>query len=154
MKLMPCVMLLSLFFASLAPAAEKGGKPPSYDSSITQTQMLDIAEATFRHQFTHNASGQQQKSSAYCLTLFGKDPDAGFLARFKDHKPPVQKGSEFVEGKGLKFHISKIKRISASKVEVSGGYYEGGLSSSGNTYLLELKDGKWIVAEDKMLWIS
>ena len=50
--------------------------------------------------------------------------------------------------------MERIKRVSDTKVEVSGGYYEAGLSSSGNTYIVELKEGKWVVTGDTMHWIS
>jgi hypothetical protein len=142
-----------LTFAS-SSRGEPANKGPAYDSTLSAAQAMDIAEATFRYQFAHNASGQQQNAPAYFLTLFGHDPDPEFLARFKDHKPPVQKGSDFAEGKGLKFRVANIKRLSDTKVEVSGGYYESGLSSSGNTYLLEFKDGKWAVSGEKFRMIS
>jgi hypothetical protein len=125
-----------------------------YDKTISDTQALDIAEATFRYQFDHNHSGAQQKAATYFLVLFGKDPEPDFLARFKDHKPPVRKGSEFKVYGGLKFRVEEIKRLSDTKVVVPGGYYEGSLSSSGNTYTLEFKDGKWEVTGDQMHWIS
>ena len=134
-------------------AAEKK-TPPGHDKSITRAQALEIAEATFRYQFKHNASGQQQKAPAYFLSLFGKDPDDAFLKRFEGHKPPVKKGSAFEVGKGLLFTVVRMRRASNVMVEVSGGYYEAGLSSSGNTYVVELKDGKWVVTGDTMHWIS
>jgi hypothetical protein len=146
-------VFLVLALVSVCRAAEET-TPPPYDNTISDVQALDIAEATFRYQFLHNASGQQQKAPAYFLTVFGKDPDAAFLKRFDQHKPPVEKGTDFAERKGLKFRVERIKRVSATKVEVSGGYYEGGLSSSGNTYFVEIKDGKWVVTGDKMHWIS
>ena len=144
-------VFLVLALVSVCRAAEET-TPPPYDNTISDVQALDIAEATFRYQFLHNASGQQQKAPAYFLTVFGKDPDAAFLKRFDQHKPPVEKGTDFAERKGLKFRVERIKRVSATKVEVSGGYYEGGLSSSGNTYFVEIKDGKWVVTGDKMHW--
>lgn len=134
-------------------AAEKKA-PRGHDKSITREQALDIAEATFRYQFGHNASGQQRKAPAYFLSLFGKDPDDAFLKRFEGHTPPVKKGSAFKIGKGLLFRVVRISRASDVMVEVSGGYYEAGLSSSGNTYVAELKDGKWVVTGSTMHWIS
>lgn len=149
------VFIASVLLAGSVPLhAEEKKPPPPYDKSITERQALDIAEATFRYQFEHNASGQQQKAPAYFLSLFGKDPAEAFLKRFEGHKPPVKKGSEFKIGKGLLFRVARIKRVSDAKVEVSGGYYEAGLSSSGNTYVVEFKNGKWVVTRDRMHWIS
>jgi hypothetical protein len=138
---------------SLAFADEKQ-EPPPYDKSISDTEALDIAEATFRYQFEHNASGAQQKANAYFISLFKKDPSPDFLKRFANNKPQVKNGSEFKIGNGLAFRVGTIKRVSKTKVEVSGGYYEAGLSSSGNTYFVEKKDGKWTVTGNKMHWIS
>ena len=147
------VLVCALVGASCAFAGDKEKSPP-YDKTISDAQALDIAEATFRYQFEHNASGQQQNSPAYYLSLFGKDPTPEFLARFKNNKPPVRKGSDFKVGAGVKFLVEGIKRVSDTKVEVSGGYDEAALSASGNTYLVELKDGKWVVTGDTMHWIS
>jgi hypothetical protein len=49
----------------------------------------DIREAVFRHQFDHNASGQQKTAHAYCLsTRLGEkdsDPSKQFI---KTIRPP------------------------------------------------------------------
>lgn len=55
---------------------------------------------------------------------------------------------------GLIFYQDSLKRISETKAEVSGGYYEGGESSSGNTYTVEKQNGKWIVTNKVTRWIS
>jgi len=127
----------------------------------------DIREATFRYQFQHNASGLQQKADVYFLSLSEKDTDPGdeFLKRFVNHKPPVKKVSSSVGrlggvrdkdtgGKGLIFRVGGIKWVNETEAEVNGGYYEGGLSASGNTYFLKKQDGKWVVTRDEMHWIS
>ena len=131
---------------------------------LTRVEMDDIREAVFRHQFYHNASGQQQRAETYFLFIEdGEDPDDAFIERFKDNQPPVKKGSQFksegifdkkVGFRGLIFNIDSIKQTTTDEVEVTGGYYENGLSASGNIYtVLRVKD-KWIVKQDKMLWIS
>lgn len=75
------------------------------------------------------------------------------MKRFIGHKPSVKKASEcetkpekgVVDKKTgehvLVFPIAEIKWVSDSEVEVSGGYYEGSLSASSNTYYLKKKDG-------------
>jgi hypothetical protein len=125
-----------------------------YDESISDAEALDVAEATFHYQFQNNASADQQGAKIYFLSLFKKDPSAEFLKRFERHMPPIKNGSEFEIGEGLLFNVSHIKRLSKTQVEVWGGYYEAGLSSSGCTYILELKDGKWIEITRKLNWIS
>jgi hypothetical protein len=131
---------------------------------LTRVEMDDIREAVFRYQFYHNASGQQQRAKAYFLSLEeGHDPDDAFIDRFKDNQPPVKKISQVkTEGlfekengfRGLMFRIDSIKQISPDQVEVLGGYYESGLSASGNTYTVRRVKDKWTVTSDKMDWIS
>jgi len=109
---------------------------------LTVREKLDIAEAIFRYQFR---AFQQRKAPAYFLSLFGEDPGQDFLKRFRGHKPPVKKGSEFARGKGLAFEVRNIRSVSKTKVEVSGGYYEHELSAQDNAYFVEFKGGKWVV---------
>jgi len=136
------------------------------------SQVDDIREAAFRYQFRKNASGLQQKAKVYFLSVRNAqdeknhDPDEAFMKRFADHKPRVAKASEAhasSEGgvrdmktgeRGLLFDLGEIRWISDDTVEIDGGYYEGGLSASGNTYFLKKKTGKWIVERDRMHWIS
>ena len=132
------------------------------------SQEDNIREAVFRYQFNHNASGQQQRAAFYCLAVGEKrsDPSDEFMKRFADHKPPVRKVSECqidpskgvidkrTGTSGLVFRVTGITWISDSEVEAAGGYYEAGLSSSGNTYTLTKQHGQWKVSKDKMNWIS
>ena len=143
-------------------------KTHPYDKSISTAQALDIAETTFRYQFDHTP--YKENVPYFFLELFGKDPKADFLSRFKDNIPPVRKGSEFkydsLKGhksnsieptyreRGLKFYVKKIKRLSDTKVEVFGCYYIGPLAAAGYTYTVEFKNGKWVVTAIKMDWIS
>jgi hypothetical protein len=115
---------------------------------------MDIAEATFRYQIQYNASGGQQKTKAYFLSLFKKNPSPEFLKRFEGHKPPIKNGSEFEIGKGLKYHVYSMRRLEDTKVEVYGGYYVKGLCALGNTFVVENKGDKWIVTFGKILWKS
>ena len=129
-------------------------------------EYLNLLEAVYRYQFDHNASGQKQRVDYYFLSLDGADPPAELLARFAGHKPSVLPGSlalasaakgvshKELGGTGLIFRISRIAWLDASTADVDGGYYEGGLSSSGNTYHVERHDGKWLVTKNTMHWIS
>ena len=119
-----------------------------------QQDNLDICEAVFRYLFKHNASKVQQKAKSYFITIFKQDPSDEFLARFTGNNPPVRKGSDFAIGEGLVFSIGSIIRIGEDTAQVCGGYYETGLSSSGNIYTVVRKNGLWVVENDEMLWIS
>jgi hypothetical protein len=116
--------------------------------------------------FRKNASGAQQTASVYCLHFeHGADPPASFLARFAGSKVPVVAGStchETASGvfhgastkPGLAFRIGSVSQKDADHAVVNGGYFEAGLSASGNVYTLERKRGAWVVTKDVMQWIS
>ena len=158
-----CILLLGAYYA----VARDQETTHPYDKTISTAQALDIAETTFRYQFDQL---NKENVPYFFLELFGKDPKADFLSRFKDHIPPVRKGSEFkydsLKGhksipseptyreRGVKFYVKKIKRLSDTKVEVFGCYYIGPLAAAGYTYTVEFKNGKWVVTAIKMDWIS
>jgi hypothetical protein len=113
-----------------------------------------VCEAVFRYQFQHNASAAQQRAKAYFLTVRGSDPPAEFLRRFARHTPPVKRGSQFRAGGGLQFRIDSFKWTGDNTAEVRGGYYEGNLSASGNTFRVQKTDSGWKVTGRSMSWIS
>jgi hypothetical protein len=119
----------------------------------------DICEAVLRHQIFHSAAGGRGTATAY-VEIQGRNPTAAFLDRFQEHQPPVKpgwrffRGNRFFRGSGVLYQIGGIKRTGEDSAEVYGGYYEGSLSASGNTYYLVRKDGKWVVERDEMHWIS
>ncbi len=154
-------LLFLVAFASSGFAADKA----------RQGQEDKIREVVFRYQFTNNAAHgpatAEKRIAAFYLSVGERDQDPSdeFMQRFAEHKPSVRKVSACstkkmrVEDKqtgqrGLIFHVRSIKWISDTKVEVRGGYYEDGLSASGNIYTVVEKDGKWRVIKDKMEWIS
>ena len=119
-----------------------------------QKQLLAICETVFRYLFEHNASAAQQNAAAYFLSINQQDAPAELLDRFVGHSPPVKPGSQFREGNGLKFRIDTINWLDKRTVEIEGGYYEGNVSASGNTYVLRRQKGSWRVIKKKPGWIS
>ena len=126
---------------------------------------LDIAEAVFRYQFEHNASGVKTNAAAYFISIKGQDLTDAFMKKFEGHQPPVKRASESASKSNgvvdpttgmpaVVFGIEQIRLISPEEAIVEGGYFEGGLSSSGNTFTVRREKGKWIVTQDKMNWIS
>jgi hypothetical protein len=134
-----------------------------------------IREAVFRHQFEHNASGQQQTAQIYFIYVMTLDDSTGYwkngypgdalLNQFTYNVPPIRLFSECkyaISGvfdkesgeRGLLFQVGEIKWNADDQVQVEGGYYEAGLSASGNTYYLKYIDGQWTVIRDVMHWIS
>ncbi|MGP0019605.1 MAG: hypothetical protein ACLPHP_13620 [Candidatus Sulfotelmatobacter sp.] len=156
-RVAPLFLLVAIADSSLAGDTHRLG------------QEDDIREAVFRFQFDHNGSGQQKQAHAYCIAILegGKDSDPSdqFMKRFAHHKPPVRKFSachwteiQVVENRtgrsALIFRVSQISWVSNTEVTVDGGYDEGNVSSSGNTYTVGKQNGKWVVANDQMNVIS
>jgi hypothetical protein len=159
-----------------APETSAVGTAPESASasaaSSTSTLSVDdqVREAVFRHLFTHNASGMKDRAAVYFLSLAeigkSKDPSPALMARFAQHKPRVEAVSrarvspdEGVRHRetgepGLVFRVTAIKRVSNDVVDVECGYYEGNMSSSGNTYRVERKSGVWVVTDARMEWSS
>ena len=147
------IFILALLLATTACAS--AGPVPSSEAQSAATS--DIVEAVFRYQFRHNASSLQERADRYCLSLPGEQsPDAAFLQRFDGNTPQVVGVDECrrKSGKNLLFRIQKLDWRSDDEVWVSGGYWEGNLSSSGESYRVRRKDGKWVVDGARMETIS
>jgi hypothetical protein len=140
---------------------------PDVSADATRQEQDNIREAVFRYEFKHNgAIGQALK--VYCLSHGDNedDPSDDFIRRFEGHKPRVQKVSKCdadpfkgvvdkeTHERGVILRATSIAWISATEVKVTGGYYEDGLSASGNTYTVRKINGKWRVTADRMNWIS
>lgn len=134
-----------------------------------ETDDDDIREAVFRHLFEHNVSGLQGAARAFCLQIEGEaDPSPELLRRFEGNEPRVKKASLCSTGHGprggrvqdelgapgLIFRVDSIQRTGPDSAVVEGGYYEAGLSASGNLYELARESGRWVVKKDTMRWIS
>lgn len=181
---MPTVRrILFLLIGILAPSAGLAGSPakppttapwkPSTTQPVSSTQpaakgpeYLNVLETVFRYQFDHNASGSQRNVDYFFVRLDHSDPPPELLERFKNQSPRVLPASmakssagrgvthKDLGGRGLIFNITQIAWLDANTAEVDGGYYEAGLSASGNTYRVERRDGKWVVTKNEMHWIS
>ncbi|MFL5244891.1 MAG: hypothetical protein ACJ8FY_22545 [Gemmataceae bacterium] len=113
----------------------------------------DICEVVLRHQIFHSAAAGRGSATAY-VEVHGCNPTGAFLDRFRGHQPQVKAGWRFSRGSGVLYRIDVIRRTGVDSAEVDGGYYEGNLSSSGNTYYVVRKDGKWVMEREEMHWIS
>lgn len=132
-----------------------------------EKEVSEVRVAAFRYMFKHNASAGQQTVSAYCIGIGDNDPPAEFLARLRDVRPTVKPLSacsasasagvidKSTGKRGLMFRVDEeIRWVNADHAEIDGGYYEAGLSASGNTYFAQRKNGHWVVLKDVMHWIS
>jgi hypothetical protein len=156
MKLkVPALLLLLLVVASCAhspaPVSSAGSSPTRAAAEP------DIAEAVFRYQFDHNASGIQKKAARYCLSFPGdRSPDEAFLQRFAGNQPPVASAEdcERVGGKNLYFRVQRYDWRNDDEVWVRGGYFEGNLSSSVEAFRVVRQNGRWVVKGARMETIS
>lgn len=107
---------------------------------------LDVYEAVLRYQIFNSAAAGRGTVPAY-VQIRNLNPPPEFLERFRGHKPPVRAAERFRRG-GVLYFLDAIKRTGEEAAEVDGGYYEGNLSGSDNTYYLIRKDGSWKVIRD------
>ncbi|PWT93274.1 MAG: hypothetical protein C5B55_04795 [Blastocatellia bacterium] len=145
-----CLLLLVLFFPSLSGSANRQAQKAEVES--------DIREAVLRYLFEHEAQQQKPYTKVLFISIEKKDPDDKFIARFKDHTPPVKKGSESElssdiggvrdkktgEG-GILYRVGGIKWINEHEVEVDGSYYVANLFAGGCSYRVVQDGSKWIV---------
>ena len=162
------LVIVAVLISTISAAQPQKNKTTSdHVGSFSQREQDDIREAVFRYQFHHNSSIQGTKVAVYCLSVEkADDPPDGFMQRFAGLTPSVRKISECTAepykgvaekstGKrGLIFRVKSIKWISQAEAEVIGGYYEDGLSASGNTYTVTKTKGRWRVFKAWMNWLS
>lgn len=156
MKLKATVLLL-LLSTVVASCAQNAGTASETAPVPRAAAEEEIAEAVFRYQFDHNASGIQKKAARYCLSLPGdRSPGAAFLQRFQGNEPPVASAEECerVGGKNLYFRVQKFDWRRDDEVWVRGGYFEGNLSSSIEAYQVVFQNGRWVVKGSRMEVIS
>ncbi len=158
------LLLLMVVLLLIPIACSTGKKAVQPDAS----QEDNIREAVFRYQFKNNASAFQDKTEVYFLSIGAGDPGDPFMRRFEGHSPVVKKASEAVVSsaevtgvrdkktgqRGLIFKQGTIEWIEDNQVKVEGGYYEAGLSASGNTYSVVKENDTWVVTNSEMHWIS
>ena len=114
----------------------------------------NIAEIVLRHEFDNNGTGMRDKARAYCIEISDSDPSDKFLTRFKDHKPPVKKGSEFILGQDIKFSVYHFRWINNRIVDVEGSSYANNMNGTGHTYRIIRKKGRWVIDDIFNFWKS
>jgi hypothetical protein len=150
---------------SRAPAPDPDAQPAggSEDDAVRL--------AVYRHLMHHNASGGQLRVPFVCLEIdqrdHPRDPSPFIMAAMRKSPVRVVPGSacessargvflkaDRAAGEGLVFRTEDVE-IAGDQAKVTGGYFEAGLSASGNVYSLERQPGgSWLVTHDEMQWIS
>ena len=88
------------------------------------------------------------------------------IERLDDRRHKVRKGSDcdYNGGNGvvekgsnnpaLVLRVGEVSWKSGTRVAIAGGYYYASEGASGSVYHLEKRDGKWLVVEDRLIWLS
>jgi len=101
-------------------------------------------------------------NSLIFLSINGHDPSDTFMTRFAESNKTVKKASQshqsYLDGRGVPslsdratdqpgwlFFVGSITWLSTERVEVKGGMYCDALCADAGTYLLEEKQGHWVV---------
>ena len=129
---------------------------------------LRIQQSVLRYQFEHNAAAN--KYAIFCIAISKgettSDAPAKLIQGLNDATHKVVKSSdcnahmdngvtERSSGKpALMLNVGKANWLAKDEAVVEGGYYEAGLSSSGNTYHLKKISGVWRVVQNQLNWIS
>lgn len=141
-----------------------GCKPPRNDAE----EELQIQRAVLRYQFEHNAA--VGKYTIFCIAITDDkksvDAPATLIASLNDARHKVLGASacdgndgngvtEHASGKpALMLNVGAVTWEADDEAVVNGGYFEAGLSASGNTYQLKKIAGQWQVVKDEMNWIA
>jgi hypothetical protein len=131
-------------------------------------ETLQIQQAVLRYQFEHNAAAK--KYAIFCIAISKgetvSDAPAKLIQSLNDAAHKVVKSSdcnahmdngvtERSSGKpALMLNVGQVNWLAKDEAVVEGGYYEAGLSSSGNTYHLKMVSGVWRVVQNQLNWIS
>lgn len=158
-RILPLLVLLVVASAACSQpsAGPSSGPGATRQPPPREVSEPDILEAVFRYQFENNASGLQQNAERYCLALTrGERLDAEFLRRFAGNRPPVVAADQCdrQSGRNLFFQAKIEQWESDREALVRGGYYEGNLSSSRETYRVVWEDGRWVVRDPRLEVIS
>jgi hypothetical protein len=136
----------------------EGGLPLSREDAVR--------EAVFKHQIGRMTLARQEEEVVFLSVGQEGNPSDALLARFAGRRPVVKKVSESMSrkyegifdretgGRGVIFSVTSIKWISETEAEVEGGHYTAPLAASGHVYKVRLENGKWVVKDDEMKWIS
>jgi hypothetical protein len=142
----PMKKLATLILLSILNACASTGPVPSPEAQTAAAG--DLSEVVFRYQFQHNASNLQQTAERYCLFLPDeRSPDEAFLRRFDGNSPPVVAGGQCNRqaARDLFFRVQKLDWQSDDEVWARGGFSEGTVRSSIETYQVRRRDGRWVV---------
>jgi hypothetical protein len=155
-----------LVFAFLLTSFVLGQSSPPV-SQVPQdlhAQEDDIREAIFRYRI-----GTNKSESSIFLKINGKDPSNEFMARFANSKLSVRKasGSYFKkdpfpgylrdrknENEAIEYSVGPVRWITATRVEVRGGMFCGGLCADAGTYQVTKTNGHWTVEKYNVKMIS
>lgn len=131
-------------------------------STYPQQDLINeqVQVATFNEIIKNNHSSNSIKASTYCLgikTVNGiEDPNQRLLQNI-EHSTAIEirpysacylkqsTSVDFQRKKTISFYVEKPNCYTSKSCIISGGYYEGNLSSQTNMYKASLIGKRWIV---------
>jgi hypothetical protein len=126
-----------------------------------------VCEAVFRYQMNSTFGGNFFPKSCpmVYLSVNGNDPSEDVMLHLAGAPIPLSRVSQCTTSgmrvrdkrtgaQGAILKIDGIRWIDRDEAEVEGGYYRGGLDSSGNEYHVEMTGNHWEVISDIMKSIS
>ena len=158
-------LLLTLPLALLLIAGKAG----------TPEDVLAAREALFRYQLTNTESALADGVDTFCVEIIDaadaaassrSDPPQELIQRLNDGRHKVRKGSDcdynggngvVVKGSnspGLVLRVEGVSWKSDTSIAMTGGYYRASEGASGHVYHMEKRDGKWLVIEDRLIWLA
>jgi hypothetical protein len=128
------------------PANRNGDLAEEHD--LEATRFLDDDRDLVEQAFRHMIPGGTNSGSVYFLSLDSERPaqftiDDAFIARFKDVRQALRKGSDWKAGAGTKLSVSLVRWISNTRVELAIEFYRSGREGSGYSCVFEFKNGRW-----------
>jgi hypothetical protein len=120
--------------------------------SVTPEEM-DICEAILRRELSDSGSIPRAQAGV-CLRVNGFNPPAALLRRFQEYEPHLLAGSEFRDGWNVLVEVGPTRKTSEFSAEAFASCYVAGDVGGGRTFTLVRKDGKWVIDQVKLQWVS
>lgn len=123
-----------------------------------------IAEAALRHLLDEHSDSGAERDHFSAYVIERGEFTAELVAALRGHRPPVVADIEVsiesgqaidkATGKPVKKWSVGIRKLHGDRAIAYVTWYSGNLAAGGHTIHLRRKDGRWIVASEKMEWIS
>lgn len=175
-RFLPSLILIFLTLVPLPVVPQISDDKRSADEQdifalVLRTQMEDWTHESDKN--SASAQALRDKTIAerlnyrvFFVSVKGKDPTDDFMKRFDDIPRTIKKVSnedaknpytpidKTTHRAGIVFSADSIRWLSSDHAEVTGGYYCGALCAAEITFTVRQENGKWVIKNSQMNWIS